>query len=155
MRIIFICVLTKNILLRKICIKTILLLQHRMSGIIKVPISIGELCDKYTILQIKREKICDEIKLSKIECEINYLQPMIDDIDISLNIINDLKEVNTTLWGIEDNIRVKESRKQYDEEFVELARSVYFTNDIRFDIKNKINSLYNSVIFEVKSYEKY
>ena len=80
---------------------------------------------------------------------------MIDDIDISLNIINDLKEVNTTLWGIEDNIRVKESRKQYDEEFVELARSVYFTNDIRFDIKNKINSLYNSVIFEVKSYEKY
>lgn len=126
-----------------------------MSGITKVPISIGELCDKYTILQIKREKICDEIKLSKIECEINYLQPMIDDIDISLNIINDLKEVNTTLWGIEDNIRVKESKKQYDEEFVQLARSVYFTNDIRFDIKNKINSLYNSVIFEVKSYEKY
>jgi hypothetical protein len=126
-----------------------------MTDNITVPISIGELCDKYTILQIKAGKICDEIKLSKIEKELSYLQAIVDKLNINPETLTGLKEINEKLWNIEDNIRVKESNKEFDTGFIELARSVYITNDLRFEKKNSISKQYNSDIFEVKSYRKY
>lgn len=123
--------------------------------IVSVPISIGELCDKYTILQIKSEKISDVNKLNKIENEIRYLKPLIYQCKVSEDKLNDLKKVNEKLWDIEDKIRIKESHSVYDSEFIELARAVYITNDHRFELKSIINDVYKSDICEVKSYAKY
>ena len=123
--------------------------------IVSVPISIGELCDKYTILQIKSEKISDVNKLNKIENEIRYLKPLIYQCKVSEDKLNDLKKVNEKLWDIEDKIRIKESQSVYDSEFIELARAVYITNDHRFVLKSEINEVYKSDICEVKSYAKY
>jgi hypothetical protein len=125
------------------------------TNLVSVPISIGELCDKYTILQIKAERICDANKLIKIENEIQHLKPLIDECKVSLDKLNDLKKVNESLWDIEDNIRNKESKSLFDNEFIELARAVYITNDHRFELKSAINEYYNSDICEVKSYAKY
>jgi hypothetical protein len=124
-------------------------------NVISVPISIGELCDKYTILQIKSEKITDLNKLSKIENEIQYLKPLIEQCNVSVDKLNELKNVNEKLWLIEDDIRDKESQSIFSLEFIELARAVYITNDLRFELKTSINELYNSDICEVKSYAKY
>jgi len=126
-----------------------------MNNIIQVPISIGELCDKYTILQIKGEKITDKHKLIKIEEELRYLESIVSELNITSDKIVELKLVNEKLWKIEDSIRIKEYNKEFDAEFIELARSVYVTNDLRFEIKNNISKEYNSDIFEVKSYNKY
>jgi hypothetical protein len=123
--------------------------------IVSVPISIGELCDKYTILQIKSDKISDVNKLNKIENEIRYLKPLIYQCKVSEDKLNDLKKVNEKLWDIEDKIRIKESQSVYDSEFIELARAVYITNDHRFELKSIINDVYKSDICEVKSYAKY
>ena len=120
-----------------------------------VPISIGELCDKYTILQIKHAKINDLNKLTKIENEILYLKPLVEQCNVSVDKLNELKSINEKLWEIEDNIRNKESQALFDNEFIELARSVYITNDRRFELKSAINEYYNSDICEVKSYAKY
>ena len=125
------------------------------TNLVSVPISIGELCDKYTILQIKAERIRDANKLIKIENEIQHLKPLIDECKVSLDKLNDLKKVNESLWDIEDNIRNKESKSLFDNEFIELARAVYITNDHRFELKSAINEYYNSDICEVKSYAKY
>ena len=125
------------------------------TNIVSVPISIGELCDKYTILQIKSEKISDVNKLNKIENEIRYLKPLIYQCKVSEDKLNDLKKVNEKLWDIEDKIRIKESQSVYDSEFIELARAVYITNDHRFELKSIINDVYKSDICEVKSYAKY
>lgn len=126
-----------------------------MNNIIQVPISVGELCDKYTILQIKGEKITDKHKLVNIEKELRYLESIVTELNITSNKIINLKLVNEKLWNIEDNIRIKEYNKEFDAEFIQLARSVYVTNDLRFEIKNNISKEYNSDIFEVKSYNKY
>ena len=126
-----------------------------MNNIIQVPISVGELCDKYTILQIKGEKITDKHKLVNIEKELRYLESIVTELNITSNKIMRLKLVNEKLWNIEDNIRIKEYNKEFDAEFIQLARSVYVTNDLRFEIKNNISKEYNSDIFEVKSYNKY
>lgn len=126
-----------------------------MNNIIQVPISVGELCDKYTILQIKGEKITDKHKIVNIEKELRYLESIVTELNITSDKIINLKLVNEKLWNIEDNIRIKEYNKEFDAEFIELARSVYVTNDLRFEIKNNINKEYNSDIFEVKSYNKY
>jgi hypothetical protein len=123
--------------------------------IILVPVSIGELCDKYTILQIKKDKIKEPDKLSKIENEILYLKPFIEQYNISIDKLNELKSINEKLWEIENNIRNKESQSLFDNEFIELARLVYKTNDSRFELKSLINKYYNSEINEVKSYCKY
>jgi hypothetical protein len=125
------------------------------SSIVSVPISIGELCDKYTILQIKIEKITDTNKLNKIKNEIQHLKPLVEQCNVSQDKLNALKNVNEKLWNIEDNIRNKESQSLFDAEFIELARSVYITNDYRFELKSSINECYNSDICEVKSYAKY
>ena len=123
-----------------------------------IPVSNGELIDKYTILLIKQEFIKDSNKLKKVEDEINVLKSFVKELihkyDIQ-ELMNNLKNINKELWNIEDNIRLKEKAQLFDKEFIELARSVYFTNDKRAEIKNIINEKTNSSIFEVKSYEKY
>ena len=83
---------------------------------------------------------------------LKYIQILINYIDL---LFSKLLDVNKQLWTIEDNIRQKEKKEKFDEEFIEIARSVYFTNDKRCEIKNEINILTNSSIYEVKSYEKY
>ena len=122
------------------------------------PVSNGELLDKYSILLIKKDNIEDKEKIEKvnneIKCLINYVNKLKEEFNID-NLFNSLLDVNKKLWNIEDNIRMKEKKKEFDNEFIQLARSVYFTNDERARIKNEINSNTNSNIFEVKSYEKY
>ena len=125
---------------------------------IEIPISIGELVDKITILEIKNENIHDREKIKLVNVELNLLNSIYKKIGENKELDHlklELKEVNSKLWKIEDEIRVLESKNIFDEEFVSLARSVYITNDKRFDIKNKINKSYSSDIMEVKSYEQY
>ena len=124
-------------------------------NICNVPISIGELYDKYTILQIKKEKINDIDKLSYISTELTYLQPFIDHLNLELQMVEKIKNVNKKLWDIEDNIRIKEEKQEFDDEFINLARLVYKTNDERFSIKTAINNKFNSKIQEIKSYPTY
>ena len=120
-----------------------------------VPVSLGELYDKYSILEIKSNKIEDPQKLIEIHKELTVLKPYVDKFKLNIDIQNHLKEINELLWDIEDNIREKENRGEFDNEFIELARMVYKTNDKRASIKNDINKLLNSEINEIKSYVKY
>jgi len=127
---------------------------------ILINVAIGELCDKITILQIKKEKINNKDKLKNITFELNQLEKELSKIISKPSIkfeklFNNLKKINETLWRIEDDIRILEKEKQFDEKFIELARLVYKTNDHRFETKNKINLMFNSQINEVKSYEEY
>lgn len=127
-----------------------------MNNTINVPISIGELFDKYTILQIKSEKLKnDATKIESIHKELNYLQKHIDNICVSKKLLENLKKVNEELWDIEDKIREKEKLNVFDDEFILLARSVYKTNDLRSRIKYDINRETNSDIIEIKSYYAY
>lgn len=121
-----------------------------------VNVSIGELWDKYTILLIKNEKITNTEKLVLINKELELLCNNMKKYNFETNkLFVDLKDVNTKLWDIEDNLRIKESSNTFNAEFIQLARSVYFTNDIRADIKRQINKKFNSNIYEVKDYVKY
>jgi hypothetical protein len=124
---------------------------------IETPISIGEFIDKLSILLIKKEKIKDDLKLKNIKKEIDLLLTKVNNFSASeLNFwVDKIKFVNITLWDIEDKIRIKEKNKEFDEEFIELARKVYYTNDKRFEVKNEINNFFKSEIFEQKSYEDY
>ena len=117
-----------------------------------IPVSIGELYDKYTILQIKKEKINNINKLAYITTELTHLQPLIDKYKLETELVEKIKNVNERLWEIEDNIRIKEAKLEFDEEFINLARLVYKTNDERYSIKAMINNIYNSVIQEIKDY---
>ena len=120
-----------------------------------IPVSIGELFDKYTILQIKQNRIKDTKKLEIVGKELSYLKQFITTYNLEEKLVNELKETNEALWTIEDKIREKEKEHNFDEEFVKLARNVYITNDKRCEIKNKINIHLKSGIQEVKSYSKY
>jgi hypothetical protein len=123
-----------------------------------IPVSNGELMDKYSILLIKKEFINDLTKTNYVNQEITYLLEYVNKIKTTYNIdevFNKLIEVNKKLWVIEDKLRVKEKKQEFDKEFIELARSVYFTNDERAVLKKQINEDTDSNIFEVKSYEKY
>jgi tetratricopeptide (TPR) repeat protein len=120
-----------------------------------IPVSIGELIDKYTILQIKQNKIQNAEKLAMVEKEIAYLQPFVDKYNLEPEIIDELREINEKLWVVEDQIRDKEKIRVFDDEFIQLARSVYIINDNRCETKNKINTILNSGLSEVKSYTKY
>ncbi len=119
-------------------------------------ISAGELVDKITILEIKKEKIKDQDKLIDVEKELislnNTFKKNISQSDNLKNMINDLKEINLKLWDIEDGKREAEKNKKFDNEFIELARNVYKLNDERAKIKLKINQFLGSNIKEVKSY---
>jgi hypothetical protein len=121
----------------------------------KIPVSIGELWDKLSILLIKNEKIVNMEKLEKIKSEIGYLRELIDSTIIEHELFVQLKDVNGKLWEIEDKLRIKETEKMFDDEFIALARAVYYTNDERFELKRQINILHNSDVHEVKHYVVY
>jgi hypothetical protein len=126
---------------------------------VNVEISIGEFFDKITILEIKKERIHDKEKLENINKELNALNTLLEKLPFSRVDIqqefDDLKAINEKLWVIEDDIREKESAKEFDEVFIDLARSVYFTNDKRSHIKREINLKLGSGFIEEKSYEEY
>ena len=130
---------------------------------INAPISLGELMDKISILSIKKDKIIDQSKINLIEDELNLLNKSISiiinqnkdrQIEI-LSLMDDLKKINSELWDIEDKLRECERKKFFDQSFIELARSVYLTNDKRSETKLEINKKFGSQIVEVKSYTKY
>jgi len=130
-----------------------------MSDQINVPVSPGELVDKITILEIKKEFIEDINKLKNINHEYDLLMNIFNN-DISKTdgiekLKKQLKDINLALWKIEDDIRDCEQDKNFNENFVELARSVYFTNDKRSKIKLEINLLLNSSLVEERSYKDY
>ena len=120
-------------------------------------ISAGELIDKITILEIKKEKISNKEKLVEVNKELislnETLKKSINDESKILSFKNDLKNINLKLWDIEDGKRSAEKNSQFDEKFIELARSVYKFNDERAKIKLAINNTLGSNIKEVKSYE--
>ena len=124
---------------------------------IRASISVGELVDKITILEIKLNKIKNPEKLKNIKNELDVLNEYFVKIENDqLNQLkNKLKDTNLKLWQIEDDIRVCEKNQDFSSSFINLARSVYITNDERFELKNSINEIYSSVIKEVKSYEGY
>ncbi len=126
---------------------------------ILAPLSPGELLDKITILEIKSERMSDADKLSHVRAELMLLRAVWDRSvpdDEHLHALHaQLREVNWKLWEIEDAIRAKERAGEFDADFIELARSVYFTNDRRAQIKQELNRLLGSGIVEVKSYQEY
>ena len=126
--------------------------------IINTPVSLGELVDKISILHIKNLNIKDSEKLKLVKEELLLLNKTLDDPvnrnDIQLH-LDSLIAINSKLWVIEDDIRDCERNKIFDQKFIELARSVYFTNDKRSAVKLEINKKFGSQIIEVKSYEQY
>ncbi|MCY4611385.1 MAG: DUF6165 family protein [Gammaproteobacteria bacterium] len=126
---------------------------------ISVPVSPGEVVDKITILEIKAERITDEEKLRNVRTELDLLVQVWETVSVNTEAIPPLKEalkgINQALWDIEDQIRVKELRREFDQEFIDLARSVYVQNDQRAAIKKQINVLLGSRIKEEKSYAEY
>jgi hypothetical protein len=124
---------------------------------IECPVSLGELVDKLAILRIKEEMIADDQKLKHIKTEAQELQKKLDQLKLSGidHYLGQLIGVNRKLWKIEDDIREKERQKNFDQEFIVLARAVYHTNDQRFAVKNEINQKFDSTIQEVKSYRSY
>ena len=126
----------------------------------KIEISNGELLDKLSILELKLKNITDENKLINVRSEFEELSPLAQQIfkkkAVGINeLYLKLSEINGNLWDIEDDIRQCERDKKFDSKFVQLARDVYFTNDIRSELKKEINILTKSGIIEEKSYEDY
>tara|TARA_B100000579_G_scaffold9116_1_gene6825 strand:- start:335 stop:742 length:408 start_codon:yes stop_codon:yes gene_type:complete len=130
--------------------------QSKVLTDILAPISLGELIDKITILEIKKIHMTG-IKLKNVNREIELLKYILEEknLEIDINLINHLKEINNSLWEIEDKIRMKENKQQFDKEFIKLARSIYKENDLRASIKKEINQKYNSELIEEKLYSDY
>ena len=128
-----------------------------MASEVLVPVSVGELLDKITILQIKNERIENTEKLVNINRELQALLETCSKHAINTvhPLVSELKAINEALWVIEDDIREKERAKEFDEKFIELARAVYVTNDKRFLLKSKINKEMGSRYSEEKSYKPY
>jgi len=121
-----------------------------------IKVSIGEIVDKLSILNIKKNNITEESKLFNVITEYDYLYDVVfNQLKIESDDFNNLLLVNESLWKIEDDIRDKERDKVFDIEFIELARSVYTTNDKRAEIKKEINLKYGSLFVEEKSYSNY
>ena len=126
---------------------------------ILAPVSFGELLDKVTILQIKSERMSDAGKVANVRKELMALERIWNEhpasnVDVS-GLLDELKAVNERLWVIEDDIRILEKGRQFDDAFVQLARSVYFENDERARIKKEINLALGSAYIEEKSYQDY
>lgn len=123
-----------------------------------VEVSIGELIDKITILEIKASRIRDEMKLKNVANELEALTTALS-VVTPTQILNDLKNklklVNELLWDVEDALRIKEHTKTFDDEFTQLARAVYINNDERARIKKQINEVTGSRLIEEKSYQTY
>ena len=126
---------------------------------ISTPVSFGELIDKITILEIKAEQIRDPAKVANVRTELDLLGSTWAAHPASRTDIGDerarLRAVNQALWDIEDRIRLKEKAKAFDDEFIELARAVYFRNDERAAVKREINEKLGSTLVEEKSYQDY
>lgn len=125
---------------------------------ITIPVSVGELIDKLSILHVKQTKITDLEKLKYVNKEFellyNFSSVYLNNEEIS-KLYHDLVETNSKLWEIEDMLRIIETEQNFDIKFIEIARSVYHTNDKRFSLKNEINEKTSSEIREVKEYVKY
>ena len=126
--------------------------------LINIPISLGELLDKISILIIKEKNIVDTQKQYHIKKELDSLNKTLED-SISRSKVKEyiekLIEINSKLWLIEDDIRDCERKKKFDQKFINLARAIYIKNDRRSEIKLEINKKFGSELVEVKSYEKY
>jgi hypothetical protein len=126
---------------------------------IRVPISPGELIDKITILQIKSARITDPEKVANVRNELALLESTWRDSTFSTSDVEaewaSLRRINEKLWDVEDQLRDKERARTFDQEFIDLARAVYFTNDERAAVKREINTKLGSKIIEEKSYAKY
>lgn len=127
-----------------------------------IEVSNGEIIDKYTILEIKLQEIKDEAKLANVKKEHDTLKTVVNYIynethaqDVLAELHNDLLNINKTLWNIEDQIRDCERDESFGSDFIELARSVYYTNDERAEVKKQINQLTGSNLVEEKSYQEY
>jgi len=128
----------------------------------RIEVSNGEIIDKYTILEIKLQEIKDEAKLANVQKEHDTLKTVVNYIynethaqDVLAELHNDLLNINKTLWNIEDQIRDCERDESFGSDFIELARSVYYTNDERAEVKKQINQLTGSNLVEEKSYQEY
>jgi hypothetical protein len=125
---------------------------------INVPVSVGEMIDKLSILRVKQTKITDEKKLEYVNKEFELLYNLssvyLNQEEIA-SLYHMLVETNSKLWDVEDRLRVIESERRFEGEFIDYARKVYYTNDERFRIKNEINKITDSEIREVKEYVKY
>jgi hypothetical protein len=126
----------------------------------KIETSNGELLDKLSILELKQKNISDDKKLANIKVEFEELNPLAliifkENPPIISELYLKLSQINAKLWKIEDDIRQCEKEKSFDSKFVQLARDVYYTNDIRSELKKEINILTKSGLIEEKSYEDY
>jgi hypothetical protein len=128
----------------------------------RIEVSNGEIIDKYTILEIKLQEIKDEAKLANVQKEHDTLKTVVNYIynethaqDVLAELHTDLLNINKTLWNIEDQIRDCERDESFGSDFIELARSVYYTNDERAEVKKQINQLTGSNLVEEKSYQEY
>ena len=120
-----------------------------------IPISIGELWDKYTILLIKKKHIQCVEKLAHVNKEIQELLPLVERYPIEKELFDKIYSINHTLWELEDAIRDKDRAGDFGPDFVTISRNIYQTNDKRYNAKREINDCHNSSIMEVKSYKKH
>jgi len=127
--------------------------------ILNVPVSVGEVVDKVTILEIKSQRITDDAKLHNVHAELEQLRPLVSggvfDSEEVAALFDELRRVNGELWDIEDDIRAEEAADRFGDRFIALARAVYVTNDRRAELKKKINLATGSALVEEKSYEDY
>jgi hypothetical protein len=125
---------------------------------VSVPVSVGEMIDKLSILQVKKTKISNVEKLEFVNKEFELLHDLssvyLNEVEIE-SLYQQLVKINSSLWDIEDKLRISEKDNKFESEFISLARQVYFTNDERFRLKNEINLITSSEIREVKDYVKY
>ena len=131
--------------------------DHKM--LLSIPVSVGEIMDKITILEIKAERILDAAKLANVTAELDTLRPLVTHDALNTAsikaLVAELKDINEALWDIEDDIREREYAKDFGEAFIALARAVYVTNDKRAEVKKQINLATGSTLTEEKSYEDY
>lgn len=123
----------------------------------KIEVSTGEIVDKVTILEIKLEKITHREKLSNVRLEYELLRKSMESLGITTDSADfvELRRINLGIWNTEDEIRKKELHSEFDEDFIQLARRVYFDNDRRASVKRRINLRHNSLIVEEKEYTDY
>ena len=127
--------------------------------LLSIPVSVGEIMDKITILEIKAERILDAEKLANVTAELDTLRPLVTHDALNTAsikaLVAELKDINEALLDIEDDIREREYAKDFGEAFIALARAVYVTNDKRAEVKKQINLATGSTLIEEKSYEDY
>ena len=116
----------------------------------KIEVANGEIVDKLTILNIKLKNSNSPEKTEQILRELEYLKPLVEELNVSQELIDELQKVNQKIWDTEDGIRLCEKNNQFDENFIQYARDVYYNNDERFRVKSKINQVTNSYINEQK-----